>query len=689
MRHCVLLIMLAILVPAILAQEGYVGSTLAGIESAGPESSTLAQVAANWRVLSILVVMLSVGLVAIAYAIANAFSLPDLKAWADVEKGELFTSVIIVISLVGILVFVEGAGMALAEESSFRGMCREAFLGGDFCPAVIARSYLDSYAGAAEDLYKDLSVRKIEKAQDAYRGHSITSVFLLWEIPLYLGTSFREWDVGYNTYDVEMYDQELQMLGTMLSTIYAQRYIINALSLRIAPLCLVLGIVLRSFFLTRKLGGLLMAFGVGFLLVFPASYAIAYLTLQSTIYGNPTVNAGPVVACPEACTLPPIIAAKTGITATGGESVGLTAKELEDAIRASTDYAEDPAGVESSISALKNGTIPSYSYDDGDGHYTISSCITPAQLEACPMHCRQIPYPFQLPECLKATCTSPVPTTGRIAPACVRVIYFNETVRDDPLLQKYIEDFDICPEKCRTKIPKWGRMWDYYYSPGMETAGRQVNFEVFEECPPQCRWISTSNETDSECSDLCKNVHKQVLDWGCHGADCCSPAHGFSGGWRVEGDYEGYGEWCGKDYYQFPLDPEAEWAKGDDTPDDPTDDFYEGTTYIIPDAAFTEDCEPCLYVFDKGLAYKPQVISDCVTLCGAALSTARTYEDPATMTNKMDGLVGPTEMKSVAKLIIPAFVLPLFGLAITLMFIQSLSPMLGGDIDIPGMMRML
>jgi hypothetical protein len=46
-------------------------------------------------------------------------------------------------------------------------------------------------------------------------------------------------------------------------------------------------------------------------------------------------------------------------------------------------------------------------------------------------------------------------------------------------------------------------------------------------------------------------------------------------------------------------------------------------------------------------------------------------------------------MKSVSKLAIPAFVLPLFGLALTFMFIQVLSPMLGGDIDIPGMMRML
>ena len=46
-------------------------------------------------------------------------------------------------------------------------------------------------------------------------------------------------------------------------------------------------------------------------------------------------------------------------------------------------------------------------------------------------------------------------------------------------------------------------------------------------------------------------------------------------------------------------------------------------------------------------------------------------------------------MKAITKVIIPALVLPMFNLVITFIFIRTLSPMLGGDIDIPGMMKMI
>ena len=49
--------------------------------------------------------------------------------------------------------------------------------------------------------------------------------------------------------------------------------------------------------------------------------------------------------------------------------------------------------------------------------------------------------------------------------------------------------------------------------------------------------------------------------------------------------------------------------------------------------------------------------------------------------------MGRAEIQNVAKLIIPAYLLPLFNIVATLVFIKGLSTMLGGDIEIPGISK--
>ena len=45
------------------------------------------------------------------------------------------------------------------------------------------------------------------------------------------------------------------------------------------------------------------------------------------------------------------------------------------------------------------------------------------------------------------------------------------------------------------------------------------------------------------------------------------------------------------------------------------------------------------------------------------------------------------EIQEVSKLMIPAYVLPLFNIVATLIFIKGLSAFLGGDIEIPGLSK--
>ena len=100
---------------------------------------------------------------------------------------------------------------------------------------------------------------------------------------------------GYN-----MLYSSLSSLGTLLTAAtesYIAQIMVIWIILFIWPYLLFGGIVLRSTFFTRKIGGLLIAIALGAIIVFPTVYAIEYLTL-----GNGMPNIGvpsSVTALPE------------------------------------------------------------------------------------------------------------------------------------------------------------------------------------------------------------------------------------------------------------------------------------------------------------------------------------------------------------------------------------------------------
>ena len=67
----------------------------------------------EWRAFSIIFLMVSIGLIALAYPASTALSMPELKAWADVEMGEAVSTVLVVACVMGVLVFAEVTTHAL------------------------------------------------------------------------------------------------------------------------------------------------------------------------------------------------------------------------------------------------------------------------------------------------------------------------------------------------------------------------------------------------------------------------------------------------------------------------------------------------------------------------------------------------------------------------------------------------
>ena len=137
----------------------------------------------------------------------------------------------------------------------------------------------------------NLMTSTIQQAQTVYANYFNEYLLLkfIYSISPFIkvtGTSFK---ISVSSaqltpfYDIPLeilYISPLSTLGWMLSdgsmALWAEYYILVFFSVAAIPAFLVPGVVLRSIFPTRALGGMLMALAIGFYLVMPTLFAVAY-----------------------------------------------------------------------------------------------------------------------------------------------------------------------------------------------------------------------------------------------------------------------------------------------------------------------------------------------------------------------------------------------------------------------------
>ena len=675
--------------------------------------------------------------------------------------AQAFTTVLIVVFVMAVLIFVEllthGLIMDIPELS-----CDSS---SKYCPVTVATEYLQEYLDKSLAVYDDILETAVEKGKLATMSFVVGTNYLWLG---YLSLSMKIWP--HYMIEVTTASQQLQFLMGMRDALVFQQFILNQVSGTLAPMALMLGIIFRSFFITRKLGGLLMAFGIGFLLVFPATYALAMYTLHTTLYGS-TSTGGDVATeyCTVSCReLPPLAYKTSGGIETYQRS---EIKELFPPEGCSEDFlCKDGAcagGVASSPGECPDG----YDFADGFCIDPAQSCETdeeyklridefingkncslklmpvpfgdPVEIEVCdpiefketsegtdiytcgyyddvcPQSCRTLPYPNQDPACASRMteyqCREIVPEE------CFIIRFANYS---DPMLGGLEENDapteDICPRKCRPlvglqkegcdigygfvlgndnmKVKVINEQMvedDYLSTPGSQSVKQRceatrygpfadalcgendnayvalalLNYEELEEdklvawdegCPNNCRWLAL--DEDAEDDD-----NKVSFGPGCSDYCDATPTNA-----------------------QALWDAAYEAADPDNYDLEAQIDAAEQSCYmLVPQAAFTDmDCVSCDSLIDPGFASYPPVHQGCANLCGKAKKVAISDETGA-LGSATDGFAGPLATKDITKLVIPAIVLPMLNLVITFMFIRTLSPMLGGDIDIPGMMRMI
>ncbi len=247
----------------------------------------------NWRLIAIIVIFITLACVLIAYMVGKSFNLPQLKAWADVEMGQIFASIILLIALIAIIGFIDVFATNLTNsflEGSVDGDLPEDSL-------ELSKYYVESLSNLTDKNLKTIFNSNIEIAREASEreGKTCQSIFCLyfgWYGSPNSGKSIL----------VEKNSMLIEYLTTIQFSLKAQYWFLETIGIAIGPLFLIIGIVLRSFFITRKIGGLFLSLGIGILVALPLLYLFMWWTLTIQTYGTEILS--PNIDCPDECLLP-------------------------------------------------------------------------------------------------------------------------------------------------------------------------------------------------------------------------------------------------------------------------------------------------------------------------------------------------------------------------------------------------
>ncbi|VVB58704.1 Uncharacterised protein [Candidatus Anstonella stagnisolia] len=352
----------------------------------------------DWKAAGTVAVMISILLVALGYIFGFALNSREMKAWAAMELVQAFGSVLILASLIGLVAFFDIVAEEVAQSTmqtiNYGSACTEEL--GKPCAMHVAEIYISSLVDAASTSAKGMLENSVQAGLKASRrgGVQVYSFYALWA-----GGSWGP-DAGM-TMQVDKFNALFDYYAKILASLQAQRYFIDVITYGIAPAFLLIGVVLRTFFFTRKLGGLLIAIAIALLIIYPLTYIFSWLTLTVAVYGQNMFAASD--SCPAECKINPPIANYR-------QADGTTKFDIKD-----TDTLQAAINLEAivvsggSVSQINAKTGGGYSFPAGNPDsfiacYDLSTSGLGGEANACancPTMCREVPYPTYNQLCMQ------------------------------------------------------------------------------------------------------------------------------------------------------------------------------------------------------------------------------------------------------------------------------------------------
>ncbi len=665
-------------------------SQLIGPGAAGPSSPTLStqgtpaqrvyqtqfdqqvasspfELARDWRILSILFMFLTGLLIALAYMVGHGFAIPELKAWASTEFVQVIVTALIVILLVAVITFLDSILVLVVNQSNLYGV---SCAGSSNCAATLADAYFVDLIDIANGKARDVAQGVSDAYLTASRRFGASAVPLIVPVPLLQASVSGTFSAGY-LMDAERLTTVFENLVNVTSFMAAQQFFVKQFSYNIAPVILVIGIVARSFFATRRIGGLLIAVGVGVMYVLPLMFVVNWLTLNITLFGDSIITPQ-ASTCPASCTIAPpkFFAGNVPIYTERDlyEYFDLYDPNRDGDTSDSMVGAIDPLNnrpIRDNIRDLAGGVLPTYPNPNPNRYANrapyVDSCeyaaIDLTTGKSCPVECRELPYPTSF-TCKKLEANGYALTEtacNRMNPACkvVRYVnpqdpYFTDTIPDPSLAVlygEYQQHSALCPVQCRT-IP-----------------------------PLQSNCAQDSSRASCVyAKDFCRFTTVDDLNARPEG---CTPRRCFGDADCASRDAE---------LARNPLGvcPTPAAASGN-RPVAAT-----SCLYVLPSEQLLDSnaCNGCLFV-PQAYTFDPPLYRSCAELCSASPAGPPKISPGEFARMSREGMVGRDEIKVASTLVLPGYILPLLNIVVTLMFVRSFSQIFGGDVEIPGLVRVL
>ncbi len=653
-------------------------------------AATGLEILQSWQSLAVLALIISGILVGLAYMFSISFDMPELKAWAGTELAQVIANAILILVLVVSIGFLDTITAAMINASGVAD-CGI----GENCLQDTAVLYFSDYISGAEDGAKDCLKNSMEAGAWVGRNVGIyaNTIFLL---QLGIRTSLA----AHYMLDVDRYTMIYEYYTGILSSLYAQKFFLEQFSFKVGPVILALGILGRAFFITRKTGGLLIAIAAGVMFFLPMMYVFDWVTLDMVLQGDNAIQSD-ISLCPPECQLSaPLAYYDSTPIYDQTELVDMFAEEDRDrAVNLSRG----------SIQSMDNGTVTVYSCNyDAD----------PDDGRGCPPACRELPYPNSLPECSNIDNQT---ACAQLDDAC-KVIRLVPGGTTDP-------EYSICPAECKVvpplrgdcdlpdyrggkciesrldcRVAKRSEAGDYFpfiWRPSVDehTPHPERCNDYARDCPASldafesCTWVLPDSGT---CDELCSGCPAYCRILGADPANL--PEDCF------EEDSDEALTACVECNPTCMVSLEAIVDKAPPSPlcsaCVPEKRLLGGTLpydYLNEDCSLEEcpteyriaiprtACEQCLDV-SESFIYDPPINTNCGDLCKPSDKVPVKSPDDY-LKSGQDDLVGFSEIQNVSRYMIPAYLLPLFNIVATIIFIQSFSAMIGGDIEIPGLSK--
>ena len=414
----------------------------------------------DWKIMGIIGVAMVCSIIALAAMIGQAFNLPEIKAFANNELKQAVISAMLIVSLIALITFFDEIAFQAIQGADLPIACHSDV---EPCYITSAKYYLTTLYDTGAEFAKNNLEESISNMKRSSLGYNINMNKIYF--------AFAGFSIRFNAGDsliAERHGAMFSQVSKILTSIYAQKYFIDVITFGIAPLFILLGIVLRTFFFTRKLGGLMLAIAISLFMVYPLSYAFAWYTLNVTVYGERTLAVADP-ACPGECTVTYPVAFFTDPT-TGQQMQFPTIQSLlRTGINSSNWNTGGP-----NLDTVPGPDFPGLVACRNLSSVSIPDSIAHNSCSDCPDYCRDVPFPTNMPGCNITKCST-------CNPGC-KIVRQRLNCETDPACA------GKCPLKCRTQIPTENKCFDNE-SGGVIPANFSVDCSGCEKFPAWCRFL--------------------------------------------------------------------------------------------------------------------------------------------------------------------------------------------------------